>query len=87
MYLDETGLLREENTTTTTSFSKEFTSQEYNLFIENLNNEQDMLDEQRQYEVSLFLKYKIDQRYFIITLLPYRMMIYMEITLEITLTF
>ena len=52
MYLDETGLSREENTTR--DISQELnSSQEYSLFLERLNNEQVTLEDNHwQDEVS-----------------------------------
>jgi hypothetical protein len=56
MYLDETGLTREGNTTTTTTTTTTSTSQElnisqeYRLFMESLNNEQVMLEDDRWQE-------------------------------------
>ena len=56
MYLDETGLLCEGNTIM--SLQELNTSHEYNLFIESLNKEQDMVDcwQEKVYEVSFYIE-------------------------------
>jgi len=56
MYLDETGLLCEGNTIM--SLQELNTSHEYNLFIESLNKEQDMVDcwQEKVYEVSFCIE-------------------------------
>ena len=62
MYLDETGLSREKNTTTST-LRELNTLQGYRLFMESLNNKQVMLDDHWQekiYEVSVVLMINFD---------------------------
>ena len=56
MYLDETGLLCEGNTIM--SLQELNTSHEYNLFIESLNKEQDMVDcwQEKVYKVSFYIE-------------------------------